>query len=81
VGTLYQAGAQNNSEGVSLTMFGIVILLYFFILLRLCMLPEFQIKLLIDNCSNLVRLLIFIFNIVIIIFNLMKVPSIFMFTR
>jgi hypothetical protein len=62
-------------------MFGIVILLYFFILLRLCMLPEFQIKLLIDNCSNLVRLLIFIFNIVIIIFNLMKVPSIFMFTR
>jgi hypothetical protein len=62
-------------------MFGIVILLYFFILLRLCMLPEFQLKLLIDNCSNLVRLLIFIFNIVIIIFNLMKVPSIFMFTR
>jgi hypothetical protein len=57
------------------------ILLYFFILLRLCMLPEFQIKLLVDNCSNLVRLLIFIFNIVIIIFNLMKTRSIFMFTR
>jgi hypothetical protein len=45
------------------------------------MFPEFQIKLLVDNCSNLVRLLIFIFNIVIVIFNLMKVRSIFMFTR
>jgi hypothetical protein len=43
-------------------------------------LPEFQIKLLVDNCSNLVRMLIFIFNIV-IIFNLMKVRSIFMFAR
>jgi hypothetical protein len=57
------------------------ILLYFFILLRLCMLPEFQIKLLVDKCSNLVRLLIFIFNIVIVILNLMKVCSIFMFAR
>jgi hypothetical protein len=33
------------------------------------MLLEFQIKLLVDNCSNLVRLLIFIFNIVIVIFK------------
>jgi hypothetical protein len=45
------------------------------------MLPEFQIKFLVDNCYNLVRLLIFIFNIVIVIFNLMKVCSIFMFAR
>jgi hypothetical protein len=45
------------------------------------MLPEFQIKLLVDKCSNLVRLLIFIFNIVIVILNLMKVCSIFMFAR
>jgi hypothetical protein len=43
------------------------ILLYFFMLMRLCMLPEFQIKLLVDDCSNFVRMLIFIFNIVIVI--------------
>jgi hypothetical protein len=50
------------------------------------MLPEFQIKLLVDDttyiyCSNLARLLIFIFNTVIVIFNLMKVSSLFMFVK
>jgi hypothetical protein len=45
------------------------------------MLSEFQIKLLVNDCFNLARMLIFIFNIVIVIFNLMKVHSLFMFVR
>jgi hypothetical protein len=62
------------------------IILLYTLLLLLCMLPEFQIKLLVDDttyiyCSNLARLLIFIFNTVIVIFNLMKVSSLFMFVK